>query len=164
MEDVYAMTRISKEITIQAPVGKVFGFVCKPSNLPRVWRSLVEIKDEQILENGKCSFNWRYEMGGILLVGSGKITDIAPSQWIVAEMDGSVKCTMTFAFRSLGRITKLFLTVDYQIPIPIVGWLVGKSIIKLNEQEADTMMSNIRTSCEHITGPLLLSTGVTGSA
>jgi uncharacterized protein YndB with AHSA1/START domain len=153
----YVMTRINREITIQAPVGTVFGFIAKPSNLQRVWPSLVEISNEESLPDGGYSFNWRYDMGGVSLVGSGQHADIATNQWIVAKMNGSIDCTMTWAFRNLGRATKLFMTIDYQIPIPVLGWLAGKTILKMNEQEADTMLSNIQTSCERGRGPMAVS-------
>ena len=157
------MTRLNREITIQAPVGKVFDFISKPSNLQRVWPSLVEIKDEKSQLGGGYSFTWRYDWGGISLVGSGRVIDIAVSQWIVAKMSGSVDCTITWAFRNLNGATRVFLTVDYQIPLPVVGWLAGKAGIKLNEQEIDTVLSNIRSSCERGRGPIALAARVVDS-
>jgi len=157
------MTRLNREITIQAPVGKVFDFISKPSNLQRVWPSLVEIKDEKSQLGGGYSFTWRYDWGGISLVGSGRVIDIAVSQWIVAKMSGSIDCTITWAFRNLNGATRVFLTVDYQIPLPIVGWLAGKAGVKLNEQEIDTVLSNIRSSCEHGRGPIAIAARVVDS-
>jgi len=40
------MATIDKEVIINAPLDKIFSYVSKPSNLPQIWPSLVEIKNE----------------------------------------------------------------------------------------------------------------------
>jgi hypothetical protein len=47
-----AMTRVDKEIFINAPVEKIYDFVIKLSNLLQIWPSLMQIKNEQLLPNG----------------------------------------------------------------------------------------------------------------
>jgi len=68
------MIRIDKEISINAPVGKIHNFVIKPSNLLQVWPSLMVISNEQQLPNGGYRANWIYKMDGLYFRGKGKIT------------------------------------------------------------------------------------------
>jgi hypothetical protein len=60
------MTRVDKEIFINAPVDKIYDFVIKPSNLLQIWPSLMQVKNEQLLPNGGYSAKWVYKMGGCI--------------------------------------------------------------------------------------------------
>ena len=69
------MIRIDKEISINAPVGKIHNFVIKPSNLLQVWPSLMVISNEQQLPNGGYRANWIYKMDGLYFRGKGEVID-----------------------------------------------------------------------------------------
>ena len=60
------MTRVDKEIFINAPVDKIYDFVIKPSNLLQIWPSLMQVKNEQLLPHGGYSAKWVYKMGGCI--------------------------------------------------------------------------------------------------
>lgn len=143
------MATIIEEITVNSYVGTVFDFLLKPGNLLRVWPSLVNIKSENAIPSGGYSFYWQYRMGGILLSGTGKHTDVALNNWIVVETTGAIFCKITFALRSEGNHTKLFMTVDYKIPIPVLGWLAENTIVKMNEDEVDMILVNIKHLLEN---------------
>ncbi len=59
------MPIIDKDIIINAPREKIFDYVNKPGNLPRISPSLIEINNEKILPDGGYSFRWRYKMIGV---------------------------------------------------------------------------------------------------
>lgn len=59
------MPTINKQITINAPLEKVFDYLYRPSNLPQVWPSLITIENELPLPDGGYSFDWEYKMGGV---------------------------------------------------------------------------------------------------
>ena len=143
------MATINREITVNSYVGTVFDFLLKPGNLLRVWPSLVDIESENALPGGGYSFSWQYRMGGILLTGTGKHTDVALNNWIVAETTGAVVCKITFAFRNDGIHTRLFMTISYKIPIPVLGRLAENTIIKMNEGEVDLILVNIEQLLEN---------------
>ncbi len=66
------MPTIDKEILVNAPLDKIFSYVSKPSNLPQIWPSLIEIKNEQLLPNGRYNFEWVYKMTNLHLEGTGR--------------------------------------------------------------------------------------------
>ena len=61
------MATINKEILIGTPQEKIFNFVNKSNNLLRIWPSLIEVKDEELLPNGGYSFTWVNKMIPIIL-------------------------------------------------------------------------------------------------
>jgi uncharacterized protein YndB with AHSA1/START domain len=142
------MVKIDKEIIINAPLEKIFDYVSKPSNLPQIWPSLVEIKNEQLLPNGGYSAEWLYKMGGIFLEGTGKYNGIVPNQWFTIETKGAVDSTLMWTFWPCGEQTRVTLTIDYRVPIPVLGHLAEMIIIKMNENQADLILANLRVIME----------------
>jgi uncharacterized protein YndB with AHSA1/START domain len=147
------MVRINQEITLSAPPEKIFNYVSKPANLPEIWPSLIEIRNEQPLPNGGYSFTWMYKMGGVFLEGTGEHTDIVPNHWLTAETRGAVDSSITWTFRSIGHQTRVTLTIDYRIPIPVLGRLAEIFIVKANEHEAKLIMANLRARLEERWSP-----------
>ena len=130
------MTRIEKEITINAPLEKIYNFVIKPSNLPQIWPSLMLIKNEQLLPSGGYSAQWVYKMGGKLLEGTGEYTDIISNQWFTIKTTGEIESAITCTFRSKddGQ-TRVTFTVDYHIPpVHWPGW-PGKLSSRLTKEK-----------------------------
>jgi uncharacterized protein YndB with AHSA1/START domain len=142
------MAKIDKEIIVNAPLEKIFDYVSKPSNLPQIWPGLVEIKNEQLLPDGGYRAEWLYKMGGIFLQGTGKYTDIVPKQWFTIETKGAVDSTIMWTFWPHGEQTQVTLTIDYRVPIPVLGRLAEMVIVKMNENQADLILANLRIILE----------------
>jgi hypothetical protein len=47
-----------------------------------------------------------------------------------------------------GADTKVTFTVDYTVPIPVLGKLAEAAIVKLNNHEGDVVMENLKTILE----------------
>ncbi|MBI4187859.1 MAG: SRPBCC family protein [Chloroflexi bacterium] len=137
------MARIDKEAIVNAPIEKVFGYLGQPSNWPEFWPSLIEVKDITSLPNGGYSLNWVYKMTGVVFKGSAEYTSVVPNQWLVIKTKKGINSTITWTFRSSGKRTKLSLTVEYKIPVRLLGKLAEIIVLKMNEKEADLMMQNI---------------------
>jgi len=142
------MARIDKEIIINAPLEKIFNYISKPSNLPQIWASLIEIKNEQLLPNGGYSAQWAYKMAGVYLEGTGEYTDVVPNKWFTIKTKGAVNSTISCTFRYIDSQTRVTLTIDYQVPSPVLGWWARKIVVKMNEQEAELILANLRTRLE----------------
>ncbi|MBI2849910.1 MAG: SRPBCC family protein [Chloroflexi bacterium] len=139
------MARIDKDITVSAPLEQVFAYIKEPGNWPEFWPNVMEVEDIKTLPNGGYSAKYQYKMAGMRFSGTGEHTEFVPNQWIVIETGGGVKSAITLTFRSIeARETRLTLTIEYKIPVPLLGKLAEAVILKMNEQEAELMMSNIR--------------------
>ncbi len=138
------MAKVEKEVTVKAPIEKVFSYISEPSNLPELWPSVMEIKDVQSLPNGGYSGRWVYKMVGMRFEGTAQYTKILPNQWIVIETKGGVNSTITWTFRSREDITRVTLTIEYKVPIPLLGKLAEAIIVKMNDQEGNLIMANLQ--------------------
>ncbi len=138
------VARVEKEVSVNAPIEKVFSYISEPSNLPEFWPSVMEIKDVESLPNSGYSGKWVYKMGGMSFQGTAEYTEIFPNQWLVIKTRGGVSSTITWTFRSRENITKVTLTIEYKVPIPLLGKLAESIIVKMNDQEGDLVMANLR--------------------
>ena len=138
------MATVDKEVTVNAPIEKVFSYISEPSNLPEIWPSLMEMKDVQSLPNGGCSGRWVYKMVGMRFEGEGEYTEIVPNQWFVIKTKGGIRSTMTWTFRFKEDKTRVTFTIAYKVPIPLLGKIAEAIIVKVNDQEGDLMMDNLR--------------------
>jgi len=139
------MAKVDKEILVEASIEKIFGYINEPSNWPEFWPSLVEIKDVKSLPNSGYSGRWVYKMLGIRFEGTGEYTQIVPNKFFVIETKGGIKSTIAWTFRSWENKTRVTLTIEYKVPLPLLGKLAEAIIVKMNEHEADLIMANLQT-------------------
>ena len=138
------MTRIDGEVILEVPMEKIFGYISEPRNLPEFWSSVIEVKDVKSLPNGGYSARWFYKMAGMRFEGKGEYTSFFPNKLIVIETTGGIFSTITWTFRSNENITKVTFTVEYTVPIPLLGKLAEAIIMKINEQEMNLIMANLQ--------------------
>ena len=138
------MARVEREITVIAPIDDVYEYLLNPVNLPEFWPGVVEVSNTRKLPNGGYSGDFIYKMAGMRFEGHGEDVDIVPNQWMVTETTSGIKSRITWTFRARGEETRVTLTIEYIIPIPLLGKLAEAIIVKMNEQEADLMMFNLR--------------------
>jgi len=143
------MTSQTKSVVVHAPVDEVYAYLDDPTHMPEFWPSLIEIKDVQPLPNGGHSNHWTYKMAGMRLEGTSEDVEHIPNQRIVAKTKGGVDSTQTWALEPRGDDTRVTFTVDYTVPVPVIGRLAETAIIKLNDHEGDLVLENLKTIVEH---------------
>ncbi len=141
------MATVKRSVTINATVEKVYNYITNPKNDPEWLPGMIEVKDLAGSDVGD-RFKWTYKMAGILFEGETTITELVPNKRFVTDSKGGVKSTFTFNLESQGEATLMELTIDYTIPIPVLGKLAEKVILKRNEREADLAMDNIKEKLE----------------
>jgi len=138
------MAIIGEAVIVKAPVEKIFDYISKPNNLPEFWPSLVEVTDVQSLPTGGYKAQYVYKMAGVSFKGTGEHTEISPNKSIVIVTKGGINSVLTWTFRSQADRTRVTLTIDYKIPIPLLGKLAEPLVDKMNEQELTLMLANLR--------------------
>jgi len=141
------MAKLTRSITIKAPIEKVFGYVSDSTNLPEIWPSLQEIKDVKKLPDGKTTNSWTYKMAGIRLKGT-TTTEYVENKKVISKTEGGVKSTQIWTLEPVDGGTKATFEVEYTIPIPVLGKLAEKIVIKMNEHEGDVIMANLKSRME----------------
>jgi uncharacterized membrane protein len=142
------MVTVDKEIMIKAPPEKIFNFVIKPSNLPQIWPSLMAINNEQLLPNGGYNAKWVYKMCGVHFQGASEVVDIIPYRWFTSKTWGAIDNTISWTFRARNSLTRVTITTDYQVPLRGLNHLAETVVAKINEQEADLILNNLRVKLE----------------
>jgi hypothetical protein len=143
------MASIDKELMIKAPPEKIYNFVIKSSNLTKLWPSLVEITNEKLLPNGGYCASFKYKMAGIYLKGKSECIEVVPNKWFSVKINGAVNCTITWTFRTKDNIqTKVTITIDYHVSLPVINRLAENIIFKMNERESEVVLDNLREILE----------------
>ena len=140
---------VERAITIKAPEEKVFAYISDPANLPEIWPSLVEVKDVKQSPDGIGStYRWVYKMAGIHFEGISETTEYAANERLVIVGKGGIDAKRISLFQPVEDGMKYSTVVEYTIPIPLLGKLAEAIIVKLNENEAKVILSNLKAVME----------------
>ena len=142
------MAKLTRTITINAPVEKVFGFMNDPGNLPEIWPSMVEVKEIKPAPVGSYNFSWVYKMAGLRIEGASETSEFIANQRIVTKSVKGINSTFVWQYEPKDAETKLTVEVEYIIPVPLLGKLAESFIVKQNEHEAEAMLANLKARME----------------
>ena len=141
------MAKIERSSTINASVEKVFAYISDPTNLPEWLPSLTDARD--ITGEGVGQrWGWTYKMIGLSLKGESEVTEHIPNQRHVHKSTGGILSTWTYTFNPEAGGTRLNLVVEYTIPVPVLGKVAERLVLRQNEREADLAMANIKERLE----------------
>lgn len=141
------MAMINRTIDVRAPVEKVFAYVADPMATLEWMVSMMEVSDVRGSGIG-TRFHWKYKMAGIPFQGEAVRTDEVPNERFVVENEAGIPSTFMWSFTQHDEGTKVDLEVDYTIPVPVLGKLAEKLVLRRNEREADLWMENIKEHLE----------------
>jgi uncharacterized membrane protein len=142
------MATLKASITINAPVDKVFAYLSDPNNLPKVWPSLVEVKDVRPAPAGGYNFSWVYKMAGMRFDGASETVEQIPNQRTVTRSTKGIETHFVWTYEPENGGTKLTVEIEYKVPVPLLGNLAEALIVKQNEQEAATLLANLKAKME----------------
>ncbi len=142
------MATVNKSITINAPIEKVFKYTTDQTNLPEIWPSLVENEVIERLPNGGTKSRSIYKMAGIRFDITSEVTEFIPNQRAVSRTKGGVEAEIIWEYQSEGEATKVTFRGEYTVPIPLLGKLAEAFIVKQNENEAETLLANLKARME----------------
>ena len=142
------MAKLQKSILIDAPVEKVFAYMSDPNNMPEIWPSMVEVKDVQPAPAGGYNFGWVYKMAGVRFDGASETTEEIPNQRTVTKSTKGIESHFVWTYEPENGGTKLTVDIEYKVPVPLLGKLAESFIIKQNDHESDTLLSNLKARME----------------
>jgi uncharacterized membrane protein len=143
------MAKLEKSVTINAPVEKVFAYMGDPMSQLEWLPSMEEVKDVTTTEEGVGThFRWVYKMAGMSFNGETTVTEHVQDQRRVIQSKGGIDSTWIWTFEPHDGGTKLSLNLEYTVPIPVLGKLAEKLVLKQNEREAEKAMKNIKAKLE----------------
>jgi carbon monoxide dehydrogenase subunit G len=143
------MARLEKSVVISAPTEDVFAYIEDPMTQLEWLPGMREVKDVTPTEEGVGThFRWVYKMAGISFDGETTVTENVPNQRRVIQSKGGIDSTWIWTFETHNGGTKLSLDLEYTVPIPVLGKLAEKLVLKQNEKAADDAIRNIKAKLE----------------
>ncbi|MDE3231603.1 MAG: SRPBCC family protein [Chloroflexota bacterium] len=142
------MATVERSVLIQAPVERVFGYAAVPAHLPEFWPSMLEIKDVQPLPNGGHRFRWVYQMAGMRFEGTSEDVEYLPNYRMMQKSKGGIDSTISWTFQTEADGVRVTFVAAYSVPVPLLGRLAEAAIAKVNEQETETLLANLKARLE----------------
>lgn len=142
------MATVERSVVIHAPVQQVFDYAAVPTHLPEFWPSMIEVKDVQSLSNGGHRFRWVYQMAGMRFEGTSEDVEYAPNQRLTQKSRGGIESTITWFFLPEDGGARVTFLAEYTVPVPLLGRLAAAAIAKVNEQETETLLANLKAIVE----------------
>lgn len=142
------MAKISRSITIQAPVSQIFDYLTDPQHLPDIWPSMVEVSHVERKPDGAHSFDWVYKMAGLNFKGHADTTEVERNKRVVSKNEKGIQSTFYWTYEPRGAETKVTMEVEYELPGKLLGKLAGPVISKVNAREAETLLNNLKAKME----------------
>jgi len=143
------MATVKKSTQINVSAEKVFNYLADHNNEPDWMPGMIEVQKVTTGFNVGDNYKWRYKMAGMISDGESTITEMVPNKKIVTDSKVGIKSTFTFILEPRDEATLLELTIDYSIPVPVLGKIAEKIILGKNEREADLAMENIKLQLEN---------------
>jgi len=141
------MAKVEQSITINAPVEKVFSYVCDPMNQLEWLPSMTDVRDITGEGVGQ-KFGWTYKMMGISFKGETEVVESVANQRRIIKSTGGIQSTWTWTFKSENGKTVVNLAVEYTIPVPVLGKVAEQLVLRQNKREAALSMTNIKERLE----------------
>ena len=142
------MAKMTKYVTINAPVDKVFTFMRDPNNMPEIWPSLVLVKDVKRSPLGGFNYSWEYKLAGLLFAGAFEVSDYIVNQRLVMMSTRGINSTFRWNLEPQNGGTKLSLEVENLVPVPWLGRVAEVFINMANEHDADLILANLKARME----------------
>jgi hypothetical protein len=142
------MPIIDRDITIAARTEDLFNFTSTPVNLPQIWPSLLELKEQRCTPEGGYRYRWTYQMAGRIFSGEGECTDIVTNHWFTAKNTGPIESKITWTFRQKDKKTRVTFTNDYTLPVSLLNFLPEARVNALNEAETELILRNLKARFE----------------
>lgn len=146
------MPTVTKKITINAPVAKVFEFVTNAENWTRYVTSLVDVRElsSPTIEPG-TTFRWTYRMLGMNFHGIGRVTENVKNKKFGLKMEGSFPILETYTFTKTEGGTELNAEIQYEMPGKIMSVISNKGLMeKMNKKETENVLAKIKMFCESL--------------
>lgn len=144
----WLVAKLEKSIIVNAPVEKVFAFVDDPSNLPSVWPSLEQITNVERQPSGGASDDFVYKMGGMRFKGHSEPVEYVPNQRIATRSKTGIENTVRWIFAPADSGTQVTFQAEYTVPVPLLGKIAEAILVRQNEQEAETLLANLKRRLE----------------
>jgi carbon monoxide dehydrogenase subunit G len=87
-------------------------------------------------------------MAGVRLEGHAEVIEYVPNERIVEREFNGIQATMTWTYQPEDGGTRVNTDVEYEVPLPVLGKLAERVIVKQNHKEAQQVADNLKARME----------------
>jgi hypothetical protein len=138
---------LNRSAVIAAPPGQVFAYVSDPMKMAEWIPSLVEIRD-LIGEGEGQQFGWTYKYVGILLNGQTTVVEFVQDECFVMQSIGTISSVWAMRIAPHPDGSTLTIDVEYAIPIPVLGKLAERVVLKRDARTLKLALTNAKELIE----------------
>ena len=144
------MTRIEKNIFINASREQVFDLAHHPERTPEWLVGMSEVRDVSPGEVGVgTTYHWTLQMAGVKLKGKATLLEFDPPNKAVVKTEGNVESTWTWTYEAQGDGTLLTCVIEYTIPGAVLGKTADRLIVeRTNANNLEQSLKNIKIIVE----------------
>lgn len=139
--------RIENEITIQAPMGRVFDHLTDPHRQTGHMPGMIDVRNV-VWTDDERSYDWTYKMLGIPFDGRSELLEYEPPERWVIETTGGIGSRWTIELEARDDGTRVIVAIQYSIPMPVLGRFAEAIAAKQNEREMQLMLLNAKEQIE----------------
>lgn len=144
---------VRRSIVIDASAEVIFDFLVSPEKIPLVLPGLVENFEIPPLPLAPGSkFRYRYQMYGVMLEGVWTVTLVERPARYEAFTDGDIPSQWAYELSQQNGSTKVEMLVTYETPRSVLQRIQSEVVLKINQQEAEHFLQNLKTVLEMQTG------------
>lgn len=138
--------KTNSSIVIQVPLEKVFKYTANPENFSSYISCINDIWNVKPAEPSLGqTFEWKFNLGGILLQGKGEMTKYQPLDTFEITTSGNAAAVWRYVFKKVPEGTMVDLLVDYDIKSVISSKIGGDLIVKnLCDMLGKQIMKNLK--------------------
>ncbi|MGN6301101.1 MAG: SRPBCC family protein [Angustibacter sp.] len=142
------MAKLTRSITVHAPVESVFGFAL---DIGRLWRAKDVALGEITLTPDGVGTSARIftHALGFHIEGGIEYTEVVPNERIVAQVHFfAEKPKWTFTFAPTKSGTKVTAVGEWAVPMPVVGKPIESMMVREHEPFLEGMLANLKSQVE----------------
>jgi uncharacterized membrane protein len=143
------MTRIEKDIVINASAEKVFDILDDPNRASEMNPDLTLLSYTPA-ERGGYDNTWEYKMAGMKFAGESHMKAYEKPRLIVFETTGGIPSRWEWTLEPQGpTTTRVSLSLDYTMPGSLVGAIANKLVVeRQNEKAIENQLANLKRMSE----------------
>ena len=141
------MIKHRNTIEIDAPVSEVFAYVNDPRTLCE-WAISMPATRSVVGEGEGQQYEWSFKWVGVPLRGQAVIVEYVHNQHAVHQGIGMFEVLWANFVEPDNRGTKLTMEVEYAIPVPVLGKLAERLLVRRNERNLQSALLNLKEKLE----------------
>lgn len=142
------MVKVEKRILIKAPIRSIFCFIDDPINLARATSGMIEVSDVLHLRNGGRRFQCVIQMAGSHIQCFVDCTEHSAYRCLAYHISGGMHGSMRWLFRPQGDDTEVTLSIDYEVPHPLLKRHTESAVTRRNERGIQLLLCNLKSEAE----------------